>query len=126
MTSKKRIQELQDKFKTQKPISYEGLQMAVFDAAMVDHDRRDKWKKNEAKVKKQLAIGEVRIDSTPYYIYKIKDDYTGKVQCLASPLGNGDDAFSGEDWSSYRMTHGGSQFRKAAEICDEIYSDKNR
>lgn len=125
MPSKQKIKELQQKFQKTKPISKYELDLSLEDAARIDFYNRDKYKKAEKQAQKKLALGEIRIDHSPYYIYKVKDDYTGKVECMASPLGKGDDVFSNEDWSSYRMTHGGSKFRKAAEICDEIYSDEN-
>lgn len=124
MTSKERIKELQQKFQKAKPILKEDLGMALFQAGMIDVNKHDKYKKTEKQLQRELSLGEIRIDHSPYYIYKVQDNYTGKVECMASPLGKGDDVFSNEDWSSYRMTHGGSKFRKAAEICDEIYSDE--
>ena len=39
----------------------------------------------------------------------------------AKPYNNGDIAYSGMDWSDYKLTHAGETFRLAALLCDEVW-----
>ena len=53
--------------------------------------------------------------------YKYKIYYDEEIDAVVvAPIGSGDPAISGTDWSSYQVTHAGAIYREALEWADEI------
>lgn len=118
MVSKSRLNQLKRLYKATKPISLRTLSR---EEERIGYNARTKKQatKELNDYKRFKSFARTRVDNYPYYLYKIRDD-RGKVKAMAEPFTKGAVVFSGEDWSSYRMTHGGSIFREVARLLDKI------